>query len=412
MANYTAADIKALRESTGAGMLDVKKALDEADGDIAKATEIIRVKGLKGIAKREGRAASDGLVAANVADGAEGQVGVLIELNSETDFVAKNDKFIALGDKVLAAAVAAGTDDVAAVLAADADGQSVQAAIDELAAVIGEKLVLRRVARVAAPRVTVYLHKVNKDLPPQVGVLVGSDEAGAAVAKDVAMHIAAYSPTYLTRDEVPAETAADERRIAEETARNEGKPEAALAKIVEGRMTGFYKENVLVDQAFAKDQKKSVAQVLAEVGGTVTSFARFRVGACAGGRRPATLGGGGRRPTRRPAGPARQRHRPSRRRVEEQWSRSPLRSPLGWATPPTPPSAGCCSSSRVRPSAEDRSVWRPTSCGGSPRRSPKPCARVSRSPSSSVGATSSGAPSSPSAAWTVPEPTTWACSAR
>lgn len=279
MANYTAADIKALRESTGAGMLDVKKALDEADGDIAKATEIIRVKGLKGIAKREGRAASDGLVAANVADGADGQVGVLIELNSETDFVAKADKFIALGDKVLAAAVAAGTDDVAAVLASDVDGQSVQASIDEVAAVIGEKLVLRRVARVVAPRVTVYLHKVNKDLPPQVGVLVGSDDAGAAVAKDVAMHIAAYSPTYLTRDEVPAETAADERRIAEETARNEGKPEAALPKIVEGRMTGFYKENVLVDQAFAKDQKKSVAQVLAEVGGTVTAFARFRVGA-------------------------------------------------------------------------------------------------------------------------------------
>ena len=279
MANYTAADIKALRESTGAGMLDVKKALDEADGDIAKATEIIRVKGLKGIAKREGRAASDGLVAANVADGADGQVGVLIELNSETDFVAKADKFIALGDKVLAAAVAAGTDDVAAVLASDVDGQTVQASIDEVAAVIGEKLVLRRVARVVAPRVTVYLHKVNKDLPPQVGVLVGSDEAGAAVAKDVAMHIAAYSPNYLTRDEVPAETAADERRIAEETARNEGKPEAALPKIVEGRMTGFYKENVLVDQAFAKDQKKSVAQVLAEVGGTVTSFARFRVGA-------------------------------------------------------------------------------------------------------------------------------------
>ena len=279
MANYTAADIKALRESTGAGMLDVKKALDEADGDVAKATEIIRVKGLKGIAKREGRAASDGLVAANVADAADGQVGVLIELNSETDFVAKNEKFITLGDKVLAAAVAAGTDDVAAVLASDADGQTVQAAIDELAAVIGEKLVLRRVARVSAPRVTVYLHKVNKDLPPQVGVLVGSDEAGAAVAKDIAMHIAAYSPTYLTRDEVPAETAADERRIAEETARNEGKPEAALAKIVEGRMTGFFKENVLLDQAFAKDQKKSVAQVIAEVGGTVTSFARFRVGA-------------------------------------------------------------------------------------------------------------------------------------
>ena len=279
MANYTAADIKALRESTGAGMLDVKKALDEADGDIAKATEIIRVKGLKGIAKRESRAASDGLVAANVADAADGQVGVLIELNSETDFVAKAEKFIALADTVLAAAVAAGTDDVAAVLAADAGGRTVQETIDEAAAVIGEKLVLRRIARVTAPRVTVYLHKVNKDLPPQVGVLVGTDEPGAAVAKDVAMHVAAYSPTYLTRDEVPAETAADERRIAEETARNEGKPEAALAKIVEGRMTGFYKENVLLDQAFAKDPKKSVSQVLAEVGGTATAFARFRVGA-------------------------------------------------------------------------------------------------------------------------------------
>ncbi|NLE70562.1 MAG: elongation factor Ts [Actinomycetales bacterium] len=279
MANYTAADIKALRESTGAGMLDVKKALDEADGDIAKATEIIRVKGLKGIAKRESRAASDGLVAAHVGDAGDGQVGVLIELNSETDFVAKNEKFIALADAVLAAAVAAGTDDVATVLAADAGGRTVQAAIDETAAVIGEKLQLRRVARVTAPRVTVYLHKVNKDLPPQVGVLVGTDEAGAAVAKDVAMHVAAFSPAYLTREDVPAETVADERRIAEETARNEGKPEAALPKIVDGRMNGFYKENVLVDQAFAKDPKKSVGQVLAEAGGTVTAFVRFRVGA-------------------------------------------------------------------------------------------------------------------------------------
>ena len=279
MANYTAADIKALRERTGAGMLDVKKALDEADGDSEKAMEIIRVKGLKGISKREGRAASDGLVAADVSDGPQGQTGVLIELNCETDFVTKNAKFIDLAATVLAAAVAAGTDDVAAVLAADADGRTVQGAIDETAAVIGEKLVLRRIARITAPNVTVYLHKVNKDLPPQVGVLVGTDLAGAPVAKDVAMHIAAYSPTHLTRDDVPADVVAAERRIAEETSRNEGKPEAALPKIVEGRLTGFFKENVLVDQAFAKDQKKTVAQVLAEVGGTVTAFARFRVGA-------------------------------------------------------------------------------------------------------------------------------------
>lgn len=279
MANYTAADIKALRERTGAGMLDVKKALDEADGDAEKALEIIRVKGLKGISKREGRAASDGLVAANIADGPDGQVGVLIELNCETDFVTKNAKFIELADKVLATAVAAGTDDVATVLAADLDGTTVQGAIDEVAAVIGEKLVLRRVARVVAPKVTVYLHKVNKDLPPQVGVLVGTDEAGLPVAKDIAMHTAAYSPLYLSRDTVPEEVVSSERRIAEETARNEGKPEAALGKIVEGRVTGFFKENVLLDQAFAKDQKKSVAQVLTEVGGTVTDFVRFRVGA-------------------------------------------------------------------------------------------------------------------------------------
>ena len=279
MANYTAADIKALRERTGAGMLDVKKALDEADGNAEKALEIIRVKGLKGVSKREDRAASDGLVAAQVTDVEQGQVGTLIELNSETDFVAKNTTFIALAERVLASAVAAGTDDVTTVLAADADGRTVQETIDETAATLGEKIVLRRVARVAAPVVSVYLHKVNKDLPPQVGVLVGSDAAAAPVARDIAMHIAAYSPTFLARDEVPAETVEAERRVAEETARNEGKPEAALPKIIEGRLTGFFKEGVLVDQAFAKDTKKSVGQVLAEAGGSVTGFVRFRVGA-------------------------------------------------------------------------------------------------------------------------------------
>ena len=279
MANYTAADIKALRERTGAGMLDVKKALDEADGDSAKALEIIRIKGLKGVSKREGRSASDGLVAAHVADDTAGQTGVLIELNSETDFVAKSPNFIALAEKVLASAVAAGTDDVAAILASTVDGHTVQDTIDEAAGTLGEKLVLRRVARISAEKVSVYLHKVNKDLPPQVGVLIGTDAAGGPVAKDIAMHIAAYSPIYLTRDAVPAETVASERHIAEETSRNEGKPEAALPKIIEGRLNGFFKENVLVDQAFAKDPKKSVSQVLAEVGGTATAFARFRVGA-------------------------------------------------------------------------------------------------------------------------------------
>ncbi|GAA4625528.1 MULTISPECIES: translation elongation factor Ts [Cellulomonas] len=281
MANYSLADIKALRERTGAGMMDVKKALEEAEGDTDKALEIIRVKGLKGVGKRESRAASDGLVAAHVgptADGA-GHVGVLVEINSETDFVAKNQTFISLADRVLAAAVASGAADADALLAADTDGATVQDVVTETAATLGEKVVVRRVARLSGEHVEVYLHKVNKDLPPQVGVLVATDAAGAAVARDIATHVAAYSPTYLSRDEVPADVVENERRIAEETARNEGKPEAALPKIVEGRLNGYFKESVLVDQAFAKDPKKTVGQVLAEAGGTLTGFVRYRVGA-------------------------------------------------------------------------------------------------------------------------------------
>jgi elongation factor Ts len=281
MANYSMADIKALREKTGAGMMDVKKALEEAEGDADKALEIIRVKGLKGVSKREGRSASDGLVAAEVVTAGDGEdeVGVIVEVNSETDFVAKNATFITLSEKVLATAVASGARDADALLSADVDGKSLQEVVDETAAVLGEKVVVRRVARVAGEKVSVYLHKVNKDLPPQVGVLVATDAKGAEVARDIATHIAAFSPAYLTRDEVPAETVDNERRIAEETARNEGKPEAALPKIVEGRLTGYFKDVVLLDQPFAKDSKKSVAQVLAEVGGTVTGFVRFRVGA-------------------------------------------------------------------------------------------------------------------------------------
>jgi len=281
MANYSLQDIKDLREKTGAGMLDVKKALEEAEGDADKALEIIRVKGLKGVGKREGRAASDGLVAAHVgatADG-EGQTGVLVEVNSETDFVAKSQAFISLAERVLAAAVATGARDADALTSAEFEGSTVQGIVDETAATLGERVVVRRLARVAGEHVEVYLHKVNKDLPPQVGVLVATDAAGASVARDIATHIAAYSPLFLSRDEVPAETVENERKIAEETARNEGKPEAALPKIVEGRLTGYFKENVLLDQPFAKDPKKSVGQVLTEAGGTLQAFARFRVGA-------------------------------------------------------------------------------------------------------------------------------------
>ncbi|XBH22494.1 translation elongation factor Ts [Jonesiaceae bacterium BS-20] len=279
MANYTAADIKALRERTGAGMMDVKKALDEANGDSEKALEIIRIKGLRGVAGREGRATSEGLVAADIRDSANGQIGTLIELNCETDFVAKNAKFLELSESVLAAVVASGATTAEAALAADVNGTTLAEYIDGEAATLGEKLVLRRVAVVEGPAVSSYLHRTAKDLPPTIGVFVVTDANGAAAARDVAQHIAAFAPEFLTRDDVPAETVANERRIAEETSRNEGKPEAALPKIIEGRLVGFFKSAVLVDQPLAKDPKKTVAQAIAEVNGELQAFVRFRVGA-------------------------------------------------------------------------------------------------------------------------------------
>ena len=274
MANYTAADIKALRESTGAGMLDVKKALDEADGDTTKATEILRVKGLKGVTKREGRTTSNGLVTAKAEDG----VGTLVELLCETDFVAKGEKFIALAEQVLAAAVESKATNADELYAASADGKTVKELLDEANATIGEKIEVKRVARVEAPTVVAYLHKTSPDLPAQIGVLLGTEGGDESVARDVAMHIAAFSPTVMSRDEVDEATVANERRIAEETAKEEGKPEAALPKIVEGRVNGYFKENVLLEQPFAKEPKKTVAKVLEEAGATATSFARFRVG--------------------------------------------------------------------------------------------------------------------------------------
>ncbi|GII99383.1 translation elongation factor Ts (EF-Ts) [Sediminihabitans luteus] len=278
MANYTAADIKALRERTGAGMLDVKKALDEADGNAEKALEIIRVKGLKGVAKREGNTTSEGLVAVKVSDVDGGQVATVVEVNSETDFVAKNDKFIGFANEVLDAVAAAGAADLDAALAAPLGDGTVQDAVNGAAATMGEKIVLRRVARLEGEKVTAYLHRTAKDLPPSIAAVVVTDAAGEAVAKDVAQHIAAMSPEFLSREDVPAETVENERRIAEETSRNEGKPEAALPKIVEGRLNGFFKSAVLLDQPLAKDPKQSVAQTLAGVGGTLNAFVRFRVG--------------------------------------------------------------------------------------------------------------------------------------
>ena len=275
MANFTAADVKALREQTGAGMMDVKKALTEADGDAEKALEIIRLKGLKSLSKREGRQASAGLLAAQT----DGTVGVLVEVNSETDFVAKNQKFIDFSNEVLAAAVASKAADLDALLAAPMGEGTVKDRLDAFAAIIGEKLQVGRIVRVEGENVDLYLHQTNPDLPPQVGVFVVTDAAGKSVAHDIAMHVAAYMPAYLDRDSIPADVLDKERATLEKITLEEGKPANIVPKIVEGRLNAFFKDNCLVDQAFARDPSKSVAQVLKEAGATVTNFVRVHVGA-------------------------------------------------------------------------------------------------------------------------------------
>jgi len=275
MANYTAADVKDLRERSGAGMMDCKKALEETDGDLEKAMEALRLKGLKGVTKREGRATSEGLVVSRV----NGGKGLLIELACETDFVAKGDKFISLAEKVADAISDGGATTVEDAMKAPMGGSTVEEEITNEAAILGEKVELRKVAAVEDEQIDAYMHRTSKDLPPQVGVLLAFSGGDASVAHDVAVHIAAFSPEYMSREDVPQEIVEKERSIAEETARNEGKPEQALAKIVEGRVTGFFKESVLLEQAFAKDPKQSVGQVLENAGVKVSSFVRVRVGA-------------------------------------------------------------------------------------------------------------------------------------
>jgi elongation factor Ts len=270
MATISAADVKKLRDLTAAGMMECKKALEESDGDFDKAVELLRISGAAKAAKRGAeREASNGLVAA------EGNA--LVELLCETDFVAKNADFLALAGAVAAVANEGQLGTREAVLAgALPDGRTVEGALGEMAGVIGEKLELGRVA-VLTPPVAVYLHHRASDLPPQVGVIVAytGDEAAA---RGAAMQVAAMRPQFLTRDEVPADVVANERHIAEETAKEEGKPEAAMPKIIEGRVNAFFKDTVLLEQPSVVDNKKTVAQVLADEGTSVTAFARFEPG--------------------------------------------------------------------------------------------------------------------------------------
>jgi elongation factor Ts len=275
MADVSLADIKALRERLGTGMVDTKNALVEAEGDFEKAVEILRLKGAKGNAKRADRSTSEGLIAAVESATAT----TMIELACETDFVAKSDKFVALGNTVLEALADSGAETLDAALAVQTAGTTVAALIDDEAAILGEKVELRRIVRIPGDKFSVYLHRTNKDLPPQVGVVLAFQGDDVETARSIAQHISFADPTYLSKEDVPASEVENERRIVEEISRGEGKPDAALPKIVEGRLGAFFKQVALLEQDYARDNKLTISKVLADAGLTVTGFARFKVGA-------------------------------------------------------------------------------------------------------------------------------------
>ncbi|MFC5503590.1 translation elongation factor Ts [Lysinimonas soli] len=275
MANFSLEDVKALRERLGTGMVDTKNALVEADGDIEKAVEILRLKGAKGNAKRADRSTSEGLVA--VVESATAVT--MFELACETDFVAKNEKFIALADSVAQALADSGAETVDAALATPAGTGSVASLIEDQAATLGEKVELRRIVRLSGDHYAIYLHRTSKDLPPQIGVVVAYSGDDAETARSIAQHISFADPQYLSRDDVPPAEVENERRIVEQISREEGKPEAALPKIVEGRVGAFFKQVALLEQDYARDNKLTVGKVVADAKLTINGFARFKVGA-------------------------------------------------------------------------------------------------------------------------------------
>jgi len=271
MSEISAALVKQLRDATGAGMMECKKALEEADGEYERALEILRIKSSAKVEKRQERVATNGLVAA-----AE---GAIIELAAETDFVAKNEQFQTLAADIVAHFAGSSATDAESLKAETLkDGKTVEENIQGLAAVIGEKLELRRAAKLDG-QVATYLHRKSSDLPPQVGVLVQFSGDDLEAARGAAMQVAALRAKYLTREDVPAEVVESERRVLEEKTRAEGKPEQAVAKIVDGRLNAFYADNVLLEQESVREAKKTVKQVLEESGVSVTKFVHFEVGA-------------------------------------------------------------------------------------------------------------------------------------
>jgi elongation factor Ts len=276
MANYSAADVKRLREQTGSGMMDCKNALEEADGDLEQAVELLRLKGAKDVGKRATRTAGNGLITAEL-DGTS--VGVLVELNCETDFVAKTDLFQQVAADIAGAAIKSRASDKPALLEAEAKpGTTVAKLIEEAGASLKEKLELGHYVRYEGGYVASYLHRSDASLPPTLGVLIQLDKESAELAKDLAQQIAAMRPLYVTREDVPEDVVEKERRIAEQITRDEGKPEQAIPKIVEGRLGAYFKDVALVEQPFVKDGKTPVKQLLTAAGVSVTAFSRFQVG--------------------------------------------------------------------------------------------------------------------------------------
>ena len=267
----TAADVKKLRDHTGAGMMDAKKALDEAQGDFERAVEILRVTGAAKAANRSDREASNGLVAAS------GKA--LIKLAAETDFVAKNAEFVGLADRIVKAVDSAQAEDAAAgnALLLD-DGQTVEEAIGALVAKIGEKIELQQLAWFGG-NVETYLHRRSQDLPPQVGVMVEYTGDDTGFVHAVALQIASMRAQYVNRADIPDSVLATERRIAEETAVEEGKPAGLIPKIVEGRVAAFIKDVVLMEQQSVADEKKTIGAQAKAAGVTITRFVRFAAGA-------------------------------------------------------------------------------------------------------------------------------------
>ena len=275
MAAITAALIKQVREDTGAGMLDVKKALTEAEGDVARAKEIIRAKGIAAAGKREGRKAQEGTIASKVVETANGETGYAVELNSETDFVAKTPKFVEFTEEVLGYAVDADANSADELLEAKAGDTTVKLAVEEAAALFGEHVKVGQFAKISGEHVEVYAHKKSAEMPPS---MIATDKAGAAVAHEAALQISAMGAKWLTREDVPADVVESERRVATEKSLAEGKPEKIVPKIVEGRLNAFFKEVVLLEQPFVKDPSKTVGDLFKEVGGNATAFARVEVG--------------------------------------------------------------------------------------------------------------------------------------